>query len=125
MVKIEEKEFDIVLFIIRPDTTVDKLLILLEEFYIRKSCSSRTISLLLDARLGTSSYDNFADYEKINNLTINFATKFDYIKTALLVSSPIQVAAAMYFADKKATPNIYREVFSTMEAATAWLKESI
>lgn len=123
MVKMERfKGSEVIIFEILHKATVDDVIVAMEDMYKNELNKSKNLLLLLDIRDYCADYSVFAEFELFNNITMRYSNHFEKIKTAILISKPIQAASAMYYADKTIGINVQREVFSSVEASLAWLK---
>jgi len=80
------------------------------------------IMLLYDLREANLNF-NTRDIWSISEMTNKATSSYNSVRTAILVNKPNSTAYSILFA-KESSHKIIRKVFSTVEAAIAWLKKT-
>ena len=62
------------------------------------------------------------EYNKISNLALGTTVKYKLVKAAFIVTSPKLTAMLTIFSQLSKSNHTQRKVFSTSDAATAWLQ---
>ena len=93
----------------------------LSESISKEEVKSDTLLLKYDLR---SSKLNFTvkEYTKISEVALSTTVKYKFVKAAFIVNSPRLTAMLTIFSQLARTNHTQRKVFSTNDAAIAWLQ---
>ncbi len=93
---------------------------------LSKNFSERRIKgdyllLIYDLRKAILNF-SIKDYSKISHLALNSTKEYKFVKAAFVASSPRTTAMLTIFSHLSLGSHTQRKVFSTPEAAIAWLE---
>jgi len=101
------------------DITYDQLVELSENFSEHR-IKGDFLLLIYDLREAKLNF-NIKDYTRISNLAQNSTQGYRYVKAAFVVTSPRTTAMLSIFSQLTWSNHTQRKVFSTPDAALAWL----
>jgi hypothetical protein len=92
------------------------------EYFAAHQELPRNLLVMEDGRKATSDF-SMNELEYIGDKLREVLPQFNSIKHAVIHTDPKNTVLAMIFNQKNANTNYRLNVFSTLEAAVAWLKE--
>ncbi len=102
------------------DITYDELLDLSKEFSDHE-IDSDILLLIYDLREARLNF-SIKDYTKISDLAQKSTQQYKFVKAAFVATSPRLTAMMIIFSQLTWSNHTQRKVFSTTEAAIAWLE---